>query len=40
MEALLDGDLDPWVKKIPWSRKCQQFHEQRRLVGYSQSQRV
>ena len=35
--------FDPWVKKIPWSRKWQQisvflpgrFHGQRSLVGYS-----
>ena len=34
--------FDPWVRKIPWSRKWQptlvslpgKFHEQRRLVGY------
>ena len=39
------GDLgfDPWVGKIPWSRKWQptpvflpgKFHGQRSLVGYS-----
>ena len=36
-------EFDPWVRKIPWSRKCQptpvflpgQFHGQRSLVGYS-----
>ena len=36
-------DLDPWVGKIPWSRKWQptpvfmpgKFHEQRSLTGYS-----
>ena len=35
--------FDPWVRKIPWSRKWQptpvflpgKFHEQRTLVGYS-----
>ena len=35
--------FDPWVRKIPWSRKWQptpvflpgEFHEQRNLVGYS-----
>ena len=35
--------LDPWVRKIPWSRKWQptpvfmpgKFHEQRSLAGYS-----
>ena len=35
--------FDPWVRKIPWSRKWQptplfllaKFHEQRSLVGYS-----
>ena len=35
--------FDPWVRKIPWSRKCQptpvflpgKFHGQRSLVGYS-----
>ena len=35
--------FDPWVRKIPWSRKWQptpvflpgQFHGQRSLVGYS-----
>ena len=35
--------FDPWVGKIPWSRKWQptpvflpgKFHGQRRLVGYS-----
>ena len=35
--------FNPWVGKIPWSRKCQptpvllpgKFHEQRSLVGYS-----
>ena len=37
------ADLDPWVGKIPWSRKWQptpvflpgKFHEQRSLTGYS-----
>ena len=37
------GDLDPWVRKIPWSRKWQptpvvlpgKFHEQKSLTGYS-----
>ena len=35
--------FDPWMKKIPWRRKCQptpvslpgKFHGQRSLVGYS-----
>ena len=35
--------FDPWVKKIPWSRKWRptpmclpgKFHEQKSLVGYS-----
>ena len=35
--------LDPWVRKISWSRKSQpnlaflpeKFHEQRKLAGYS-----
>ena len=35
--------LDPWIKKIPWSRKRhstpaflpEKFHGQRSLVGYS-----
>ena len=35
--------FNPWVGKIPWSRKCQptpvflpeKFHGQRRLVSYS-----
>ena len=35
--------FDPWVRKIPWSRKCQpfpvflpgKFHGQRSLAGYS-----
>ena len=35
--------MDPWVRKIPWSRKWQpaavflpgKFHGQRSLVGYS-----
>ena len=45
------GGFDPWVGKIPWSRKWQttpvflpvKFHRQRNLAGYSQamgSQRV
>ena len=37
--------FDPWVGKIPWSRKWQpapaflpgKFHEQRSLAGYIQS---
>ena len=37
------GDFDPWVGKIPWSRKWQltpvfspgKFHRQRSLEGYS-----
>ena len=37
------GDLDSWVRKIPWSMKWQptpvflpeKFHGQRSLVGYS-----
>ena len=36
-------ELDPWVRKIPWNRKCQpvpvflpgESHEQRHLAGYS-----
>ena len=35
--------FDPWIRKIPWSRKCQptpvflpgKFHGQRSLVGYN-----
>ena len=42
-----DVGFDPWVRKIPWSRKQQptpvflpgKFHTQKTLVGYS-SQRV
>ena len=37
------GELDPWVRKIPWRRAWQatpvflpgEFHGQRSLVGYS-----
>ena len=36
-------ELDPWVRKVPWRRKCQptpeflsgESHGQRSLVGYS-----
>ena len=39
-------EIDPWVKKIPWSRKWQvtpvflpgKFHGQRGLVGYCMPQ--
>ena len=38
-----DTRFDPWVRKIPWSRKWQptpvvlpgKFHEQKSLTGYS-----
>ena len=38
-----DGEFDPWVGKIPWTRKWQptpvflpgKFHVQRSLAGYS-----
>ena len=41
-EDLIPG-FDPWVRKIPWRRKCQPIpvflpgivHGQRSLVGYS-----
>ena len=45
-----DGEFDPWVEKIPWTRKWQptpvflpgKFHGQRSLAGYGPwgSQRV
>ena len=40
---LMRCEFDPWVRKIPWRRKCQpiptfllrEFHGQRSLVGYN-----
>ena len=43
LPAMLETQVDPWVRKIPWRRKWQpipvfllgEFHEQKSLAGYS-----
>ena len=43
LPAMQETGFDPWVRKIPWSRKWQptpvfllgEFHGQRSLAGYS-----
>ena len=43
IQEMLETWFDPWVRKIPWRRKCQptpvflprDFHDQRSLASYS-----